>query len=59
MINEMHPEAVSQVSPMSCETTASGDEVRKFRFIPESYLSAIGTVWDAGLDEINLSSDVC
>lgn len=32
--------------------TVFEDTVQQFRFLPESYLAAVGTEWDPGLDQL-------
>ena len=49
MLNEIRPTVVTEL------TTASsfrpfGNSVQKFRFLPESYLAAVGAEMDPGLD---------
>jgi len=49
MVDEIRSNTVSESSPMR-RMKAVGPVVQRFRFIPESYLAAVGTHWDPGLD---------
>lgn len=49
MLEEYYSNVLSQASWIPPVRTF-GSPVRQFRFLPESYLAAVGTQWDPGLD---------
>ena len=49
MLEENHSTVLSQASVIANVRTF-GSPIHKFRFLPESYLAAVGTHWDPGLD---------
>jgi len=49
MLEDYPPTVHSQASLIPPARTF-GSPVHKFRFLPESYLAAVGTQWDPGLD---------
>jgi hypothetical protein len=49
MLEEYPPNVLSQENPIHRVRTF-GSPVHKFRFLPESYLTTVGTHWDPGLD---------
>ena len=51
MIGDMSSPAVMESDPLSHDMTVV-HSVQKFRFLPESYLAAVDTEWDTGLDQL-------
>ena len=51
MFDEIHNSAVLESNPIP-PVQVIGHTVLNFRFIPESYLSALGKQWDPGLDHL-------
>jgi hypothetical protein len=49
MLEEYHPIVLSQAG-LKSHVRTFGNPVHQFRFLPESYLAAVGTQWDPGLD---------
>jgi hypothetical protein len=49
MSKEIRSKILLESNPIP-HVRAFGDTVETFRFIPESYLAAVGAHWDPGLD---------
>lgn len=49
MSDEIRSNAVSESNPIPSLRTF-GHTIHQFRFLPESYLAAVGAQWDPGLD---------
>jgi hypothetical protein len=49
MLDEIRSNVVLELHPIP-SVRAFGNAVQQFRFLPESYLAAVGAHWDPGLD---------
>ncbi len=51
MIDEIHTKAGPESGPIR-RARAFETIVQQFRFLPESYLAAVGDEWDPGLEQL-------